>query len=106
MEDKAYCHFFVVEIKDKLAGNFNLSDRELSDIRPLDEVNSHELFPLTQLALYHLSKELELRGGINIKLTPFRSTQDQIPTFNEKAMSKLLVDIKFTSMLHLRALMK
>jgi hypothetical protein len=90
------CQFYLAKIDRE---DFNLSPRELHDMKPLQEVSVGELFPMAKLSLFALKKVLE--KGVIKKLENYRDAniKNQIPDFDKVEIIKMLKG-KTTTMRH------
>lgn len=81
------CQFYLAMIG---RNGFNPSSRELTDIKPLEEVDESQLYPLAKASLFGLKKAFE--KGIIKKLEPYLALflEGQIPDFNSRDFLELL----------------
>ena len=76
-------------IKEK---DFNLSTREISEILPIEHINTDLFYPLAKASLFGLKKAFEKK--IIKKLKPYEefSILEQIPDFNENKIKEIMKD--------------
>lgn len=81
------CQFYLAMVA---RDDFNLSPRELKNIKPLAEINTDELYPLAKASLFGLKKAFE--KGIIKKLEPYTNLNisDQIPIFDTKEIKDIM----------------
>ncbi|MFA6253368.1 MAG: hypothetical protein WCV69_03745 [Patescibacteria group bacterium] len=81
------CQFYLAMID---RNSFDLSPRELTNIRPLEEIKVEELYPLAMASLFGLKKVFA--KGVVKKLEPYASLNiiSQIPDFDNKGIKQIM----------------
>ena len=81
------CQFYIAQLERT---DFRLSTRELSNIKPLIEVNPDQLFPLAKASLYGLKKALYKEEIKKLKQYQKINLKAQIPELKQKEIQEIM----------------